>query len=902
MSRGGTAGVFTTDLGLVVQSWDRWLEDATGVAEGDVIGRALTDLYPDLEERGLLARLRRAASAGTVEVLAPAFHGYLLPCPPRPASAHFAHMQQHVTVAPLRIGDEIVGVSVTIEDVTARRERDRELATQLASPDDAVRLHAVRVLGAEDGPVDSLAGALGDASWRVRRAAAEGLARGRDDAAVRALLAAVRERHRDPAVLNAALAALVGARHEVVAPLAELLGAADSDADVRTYAALALGLLEDRRAVPALLRALGDDDANVRFHATEALGRIRSREAAHPVAEVAESRDFAVAFAALDALALIAEPSVAPRLVPLLDDDLLQAAAAEALGRLGGEEAAGPLAGLLAVPDAPVPEVARALATLHARLEEAHGEGRLVEYAVRAVVTPSGVRALIDALARASDDERHGLVVVLGWLDADGVEDALAGTLSQPGARRAAADTLARRGASAVAALRRALATDDDEARKAAAAALGRIGSPDAVPALLGLLDAAPEVAVIAAGALGSIGDPRAFEPLVEHLDDAHAAVRQAAVAALDSIAHPDTPARVRLLLDDPSPRVREAAARIAGYLGHSGSLEPVLARCEDGDEAVRRTAVEQLAHAEDPRARATLLAALATGTPGVRAAAVRALGHVEPAHSLPAVLTACDDADTWVRYYAARSAGRHRRAEAVPTLVRLVHTDPVPPVRIAALDALVEIGAADGLAVAAPLAADPDTMLARAALLALGGSDDPATLPPLLAALAADDHGRQLAALDALGRRRDPAAVPVVAELARADGDPEVTARALETLARMDDAAAIAALVAIAADPRRTPAAVSALARLDERQVAWVGDGLAHPEVHVRCAVIEALGRMPHRAAQPLLAGALEDPAPAVRLAAAHALHRIDLRAARATDRARTNEHPRATTDGLDA
>jgi HEAT repeat protein len=52
---------------------------------------------------------------------------------------------------------------------------------------------------------------------------------------------------------------------------------------------------------------------------------------------------------------------------------------------------------------------------------------------------------------------------------------------------------------------------------------------------------------------------------------------------------------------------------------------------------------------------------------------------------------------------------------------------------------------------------------------------------------------------------------------------------------------------------------------------------------VHVRCAVIEALGRSGHGAAAPRLAGALHDALPSIRLAAAHALARLDLRAARA-------------------
>ncbi|HEU4721553.1 MAG TPA: PAS domain-containing protein, partial [Gemmatimonadaceae bacterium] len=82
-SAGGTAGVFTTDAALVVQSWDRWLAAATGLAEEEVRGRPLVELFPELEQRGLLARLRRVSETGEVAVLAPAFHEYLLPCAPR---------------------------------------------------------------------------------------------------------------------------------------------------------------------------------------------------------------------------------------------------------------------------------------------------------------------------------------------------------------------------------------------------------------------------------------------------------------------------------------------------------------------------------------------------------------------------------------------------------------------------------------------------------------------------------------------------------------------------------------------------------------------------------------------------------------------------------------------------
>jgi HEAT repeat protein len=234
------------------------------------------------------------------------------------------------------------------------------------------------------------------------------------------------------------------------------------------------------------------------------------------------------------------------------------------------------------------------------------------------------------------------------------------------------------------------------------------------------------------------------------------------------------------------------------------------------------------------------------------------------------------------VRYYAARSAGRHAQPDAVAPLVALATGDPIPPVRIAAIEALGEIGADDGLAALRPLADDPDPMVARPALATLGQSTDPQTLAPLLHALDDDDAGRRRTALDALARRAEPAAVAAVAALAGRSDDPGERERALAVLVATGGAEAVDALLASAAHPARTAAAVDALASLDEAQLPWVARGLAVADLHVRCATIEALGRSGHGAAVPLLAGVLHDAEPAVRVAAAHALQGIDLRTAR--------------------
>src|SRR5215470_1754025 len=192
-------GVFTTDTQLVIQVWDGTLARLTGISEESASGQALTALLPDLEQRGLLKRFQRSLQDGVVEVLATAFHHYLIPCAPVTPSKLFDKMQQHVTIAPLRDDVRIEGLIVTVEDVTERLEHERELATRLAEGDEATRLNAVETLS-DDESYDTapLLDALSDDSWRVRRAAIKGVSQRAAPEAISALLGSVVENHHNP--------------------------------------------------------------------------------------------------------------------------------------------------------------------------------------------------------------------------------------------------------------------------------------------------------------------------------------------------------------------------------------------------------------------------------------------------------------------------------------------------------------------------------------------------------------------------------------------------------------------------------------------------------------------------------------------------------------------------------
>ena len=874
-------GIFTTDANLITVSWDEWLAQATAITPDAAQGQSLTKLFPDLEKRGLLERFQRVLTEGVVEVLAPAFHHYLFACPPVVPSKHFDRMQQRVTIAPLSEGHVVIGTFVTIEDVTARLDRERELVAQLESRDEAARFNAARMLAEQDEihSAQPLIGVLGDQSWRVRKLAVDGLARHGGDDAVKSLMRVLRQEHRNLGVLNSALQVLALSGLDAIGPLVECLS--DGDSDLRIYAAHALGDQHDPRAVSALIGAFDDPDPNVRYHAIEALGKLRAADAVDKLAAIAESRDFYLAFAALDALMRIGDPRIAPRLVPLLQDEMLRVPCADALGRLGDEDTIAPLITLLNEQGAPVQAVAQSLAALHDRYERLYSEGDYIAGLARRDINADGEQNLLKALNNINDDGLRALVLVLGWLEGDEVARALTTLLGIATARKEVVEALVRYGERVTELLTGQLGSEDVETRQAAIVALGRIGDPRSVPALLQILSADDESVIGAAGALAKIGDRRSLDRLLDLVGHPKPAVRQAVIAAINSIGHPEMASRTAKLLTDPDPYIRESAVQIAGYFGYEGCIEPLFERCVDEDESVRRTAIEHIPYLDDDRVTSILVEALQDKTSRVRASAAKALGQVETSRAAPYLLLALKDDDPWVRYFAARSIGRYDYAESLDALARLAEEDPVHHVRIAAVESLARIGGEQATAVLARLTRSDNVDLASAAIEGLGRMDHTDSLSPLLAALRAGDAVRRRKAAQALGRRGESSVVQALQWTAAAETDADVRKAAVDSLARLATPEAIDTLIALSADPVRREDCVAALAEIGKERIESIAGGLAHLQTGVRCATVSVLERIKLPRASELLGAALDDMDAAVRMAAANALARLGSRGA---------------------
>jgi PAS domain S-box-containing protein len=100
-------GIYTIDAGMRVTSWNRRMEEMSGVSEEDALGNDLFRLFPVLEEEGFADRVRRVLQRGI------------------PEKVRLAHRNmkgelrfQKRRLAPLKDGDRTTGVVVIVEDIT----------------------------------------------------------------------------------------------------------------------------------------------------------------------------------------------------------------------------------------------------------------------------------------------------------------------------------------------------------------------------------------------------------------------------------------------------------------------------------------------------------------------------------------------------------------------------------------------------------------------------------------------------------------------------------------------------------------------------------------------------------------------------------------------------------------
>ncbi|MHB9134167.1 MAG: HEAT repeat domain-containing protein [Armatimonadota bacterium] len=384
------------------------------------------------------------------------------------------------------LGD--IGNSRAVEPLTAGL-RDKDPDIRKAATASMVKLGAAAV--------DTLIGAINDPDEYLRQESMRALGHIKDPRAINPLLAILKVRGPDYKIAADALEELgwkpskseervlfafargqfdtaVAEGAAAVEPLVIMLQT-EHGADMRTVAARALGQIGDKRAIPALVRAMYDESADVHEAAAGALGQIGDPSAIEPLIAVLNEESPDLRESAIRALGQLHSARAIDPLVSALRsiEYPVRLAAVEALGEIGDPMCVEPL--------------------MTAFMQDKR-------HAVR--------KAAVTSLMKLGSDVAESLVIALVDEDAQTrviAADAL-GQLADPRTVPSLLSTLRDR---------------NEMVRREGAKALGIIGDPRAIDSLLNVVtDENAEVKTAVAKALGQIGDPRSAKALLRMLSD----------------------------------------------------------------------------------------------------------------------------------------------------------------------------------------------------------------------------------------------------------------------------------------------------------------------------------------------------------------------------------------------
>lgn len=571
-----------------------------------------------------------------------------------------------------------------------------------------------------------------------------------------------------------------------------------------------VGSSDDVPLLAGILAAPGDD--NVRAAAAAALGALGGSEAARALTEALADGSEMLRLFALDALARLGVALPQETLAPLLADPVTRRAAAGLLGFSADPTVAGELVRLLSDPMAGVRAAAAVgLVRLHAALAVGVGGWPLaVAEALQAADGEPLRRQIRELLAHRNLEVKLAALALAGALADAGALPHVLGVMSDP------------------------------ELRERAVEFAGGLADA-ALPVFLDMVERTPAEALgdlfVLASALGPAGGhPRLYEVLAAALagTDAHAACM--AATALGRIGGPDVlPALAEALaLEGPAGEAAAVAfAAVAGRaLGRRLALvAPYLPEGTDARGALARNLCRVyglLGRAGDHAFVAPLVARLGDPDPGLRLVAARALGQIPGAHAGVAALEqALRDDDPAVRAAGCRSLGQLGAPESVPALLA-ASRDASALVRATAVQALVQQNSPLALPRLREVAqVDPSPAVIMQAIDGLSRSQADEDLVLLMTLTRAPDHEIVKAAARGLSRcqsHRATAAVIGLLDHARWD----VRWAAAEALAERGDPTALGPMrrqQAVEPDPLVRQVLASATAKLEQRPLEGGGE-----------------------------------------------------------------------------
>jgi HEAT repeat protein len=622
------------------------------------------------------------------------------------------------------------------------------------------------------GAQETLVAGLHDESWRVRRAAADGLTRVPErEKVVERLISVLGERD-ETGARNAAAESLAGMGPEAVGPLVRLLGHVDPDQ--RKFAADILGQLGQPQAEDALVQAMiQDTDLNVRVAAAEALGRVGGKVAARALERILYDPEPLLQLSALESLAALRHPPPLPEVVRLLGNPTLKRSAYRVLGLVPQVAATELVCRGLGAESRSTREAALVALGTQAGLAEPSLRPEM-EAAVRLALKrlPEAVGWVASALESDDIELKAGALVAAAALREPQLAPLVAEVAQEERLMPEVMRTLAYFGPETGRELLASMDRLSFPAREVAGHVLVELVDATFVPELVQMLDwGEVDLKAVAVQALGRTSSLEAVEPLAQLLS--HPELAGPAARALVTLAA-NFPKQVVQALESAlehgaQPVVLSALVRVGG----TAMLPLVRRTAREASVPLRATAVEVLAAVDPVGGLELARQSLTDESPRVRTAAVRVLGQVGDKTMAGLLKPALADEALEVRLAALDAVGECGAVERVADLEALV---PHPDGAIAwrAVQALARLGAlrdevlrkavghgdhevvkaalmagaasSEGVSLAVELLGHTSWDVRAAAARVLGDSGGPECLPATRAALAAE--------MDSLARR----------------------------------------------------------------------------------------------------------------------------------------------------
>lgn len=422
---------------------------------------------------------------------------------------------------------------------------------------------------------------------------------------------------------------------------------------------------------------------------------------------------------------------------------------------------------------------------------------------------------------------------------------------------------------------------------------------------------------------LGSLRDPQVVQPLFSMLEDESAAVREAAIEALVCIGGEETVLTVLPALRADNAPLRNDACLILQRIGNP-AITHLAQLLTDEDKDVRKFAVDVLAVIGTTSAQEAITRSLRDTDINVAIAAAEALGRIGCREAVGA-MTQSLRATTWMRCAVAKSLGRIGGHEAVRTLTELIgdtddmvvfvasqalgangdetslqymlhlldHANPmVVDAALAAIVAIIErtdpsvwqsVRDVIPIAPIVRLIVHPKPAMRRSAAVLLGKIKHPASLSPLVTALACPQNQplqevREVIATAIVSLAPEDVS-PITRTLLAGNTSAEARCELIDVLGRLGRRQAFDAVARMVqdADPRVRRVATRCLAGLDpDRAGAVLCRCLVDGDGHVRAHAARGIGSLLSRQDVPLLLPLFEDPCDVVRQAAAWAVATI--------------------------